>query len=114
MGHRVALDAGGEAELKRRCLETLSHLNCPPDAVRFDRLWEPSPVPEPAPPAPLPYRPASIGPIANDIQRSAPELPSASITPGSTMPVNSSAPTSPAYTQTLTPTASPRSHKRRP
>jgi hypothetical protein len=51
MGHRVALEQGGEAELKRRCLETLSHLDYPPDHVRFDRLWEPAPAapdPEPA------------------------------------------------------------------
>jgi hypothetical protein len=87
MGHRVALDAGGEAELKRRCLETLSHLNCPPDAVRFDRLWEPAPSAEPAPD---PEPPPSL---------------------------NSSAPTpAVAALPTVTPstaTPSPRSHKRR-
>ncbi len=49
MGHRVALEQGGEEELKRRCLETLSHLNYPPDHVRFDRLWEPAPAAESAP-----------------------------------------------------------------
>ena len=53
MGHRVALELGGEAELKRRCLETLSRLDFPPDQVRFDRLWESLPAVEPEPPAPL-------------------------------------------------------------
>ena len=35
MGHRVALEQGGHAELKRRCFEQLSHLKLPPDEVRF-------------------------------------------------------------------------------
>jgi len=35
LGHRVALDNGGVAELKARCLETLSRLREPPDEIRF-------------------------------------------------------------------------------
>jgi hypothetical protein len=35
MGHRVAENHGGVNELKRRCLETLSRLNEPPDEIRF-------------------------------------------------------------------------------
>jgi hypothetical protein len=86
MGHRVALDAGGEAELKRRCLETLSHLNCPPDAVRFDRLWEPAPT---AGPPPAASEPEPVPALAN-----------------------SSAPTTAVATPPTAP-PSPRSHKRR-
>jgi len=47
MGHAVSLAAGGEAELKRRCLETLSRLNDPPDEVRFRRPWAVPDAPEP-------------------------------------------------------------------
>jgi len=36
LGHRVALDNGGIAELKSRCLETLSRLKNPPDEIRFE------------------------------------------------------------------------------
>ncbi len=36
LGHRVALDNGGVAELKSRCLETLSRLKDPPDEIRFE------------------------------------------------------------------------------
>lgn len=36
LGHRVRLDDGGVAELKRRCLETLSRLKDPPDEIRFE------------------------------------------------------------------------------
>jgi len=35
LGHRVALDNGGVAELKARCLETLAKLKDPPDEIRF-------------------------------------------------------------------------------
>lgn len=41
MGHRVTLDLGGEAELKRRVLATMAQLDNPPDEIRFERL-EPS------------------------------------------------------------------------
>jgi hypothetical protein len=37
MGHRVAVEQGGENELRRRCLETLSHWNTPPEEIRFLR-----------------------------------------------------------------------------
>ncbi|HEY6056235.1 MAG TPA: hypothetical protein VIU86_20055 [Gaiellaceae bacterium] len=37
MGHRVAVEQGGESELRRRCLETLSHWNTPPEEIRFLR-----------------------------------------------------------------------------
>ena len=36
LGHRVALDNGGVAELKARCLETLAKLKDPPDEIRFE------------------------------------------------------------------------------
>lgn len=39
MGHRVLHEHGGVAELKRRCLENLAHLDDPPDTVEFERLW---------------------------------------------------------------------------
>ena len=39
MGHRVPHEHGGVAELKRRCLENLAHLDDPPDSVEFERLW---------------------------------------------------------------------------
>lgn len=39
MGHRVRTDAGGVRELKRRCLESLMHLDDPPDEVVFRALW---------------------------------------------------------------------------
>lgn len=35
MGHRVKDQEGGLRELKRRCLETLTHYDCPPDEIRF-------------------------------------------------------------------------------
>ena len=35
MGHLVAETQGGAAELKRRCLETLSRYDTPPDEIRF-------------------------------------------------------------------------------
>jgi len=72
MGHRVSLEAGGEPELKRRCFESLSRLNAPPDEVLFQRLGEvrrveavdipasvaslpePTPVPELGPPDTVP------------------------------------------------------------
>lgn len=47
MGHRVADAQGGERELKRRCLETISHYDQPPDEIvftRFDSLQAGSPV----------------------------------------------------------------------
>lgn len=47
MGHRVAEAQGGERELKRRCLETISHYDQPPDEIvftRFDSLQAGSPV----------------------------------------------------------------------
>jgi hypothetical protein len=36
LGYRVALDNGGVAELKSRCLEKLSQLKDPPDEIRFE------------------------------------------------------------------------------
>jgi hypothetical protein len=39
MGHRVRTDSGGVRELKRRCLESLMHLDDPPDEVVFRALW---------------------------------------------------------------------------
>ena len=38
MGHRVALHLGGEPELRRRVLQTLSHLDSPPEQIRFERV----------------------------------------------------------------------------
>lgn len=38
MGHRVAEHQGGERELKRRCLETISHYDTPPDEIVFTRF----------------------------------------------------------------------------
>jgi hypothetical protein len=53
MGHRVADREGGLRELKRRCLETLSHYDCPPDEIRFLLLEPPHEVlPPPAEPEP--------------------------------------------------------------
>ncbi len=60
LGHRVPVDPAGAAELKRRCLETLSRLKDPPDRVWFrlpsDGTEAPEaelpphlPAPEPAP-----------------------------------------------------------------
>jgi len=37
LGHKVSLEQGGHAELKRRCLETLCRLKEPPDEIRFQR-----------------------------------------------------------------------------
>ena len=54
MGHRVAIGAGGEQELRRRCLATLAQLNDPPEAVEFQALWraaETVPDDEPEPEA---------------------------------------------------------------
>ncbi|MEY4548395.1 MAG: hypothetical protein RL685_4590 [Pseudomonadota bacterium] len=48
MGHRVADREGGDRELKRRCLETLSRYDCPPDDIRFTRTISPSQAPPPA------------------------------------------------------------------
>lgn len=50
MGHRVPTDPGGVAELKRRCLETLSRLKDPPDRVWFRLPTDMTETPE-APPA---------------------------------------------------------------
>lgn len=53
MGHRVSEPQGGERELKRRCLETISHYDSPPDEItftRFDSLQAGSPVAAPAAP----------------------------------------------------------------
>lgn len=38
MGHRVSEAQGGERELKRRCLETISHYDSPPDEISFKRF----------------------------------------------------------------------------
>lgn len=35
MGHRVSEREGGAAEIKRRCLETLSRYSSPPDEIVF-------------------------------------------------------------------------------
>lgn len=52
MGHRVTLSQGGEPELKRRCLETLSRYDHPPDEVLFRRAVIPeSAAPTLVPPA---------------------------------------------------------------
>jgi hypothetical protein len=37
LGHKVSLESGGHAELRRRCLEQLARLNEPPEEVRFTR-----------------------------------------------------------------------------
>jgi len=64
MGHRVAVDQGGENELKRRCLETLAHYSSPPDEIRFLRpgaLAEASPE--------VPGRQGPAGPHASALAR---------------------------------------------
>lgn len=38
MGHRVGEREGDERELKRRCLETISHYDAPPDEIVFTRF----------------------------------------------------------------------------
>jgi hypothetical protein len=64
MGHRVSQGEGGVSELKRRCLETLSRLNTPPDEIRFHRIALTTPPPAPAapsrPPAPPSRPPAAV------------------------------------------------------
>lgn len=71
MGHSVSLEQGGEAELRRRCFETLSRLNTPPDEVQFVRaapvtrsaLFPPPPDPPLAAPR-LPPGPPLASPAA--------------------------------------------------
>jgi hypothetical protein len=63
MGHRVSDVEGGVRELQRRCLETLSRLDLPPDEIRFVRI-------EPALEAP----PVVIPPAAEP-EAAEPELP---------------------------------------
>ena len=41
MGHRVAIERGGEAELRRRVLASLAQLDEPPDEIRFERARPP-------------------------------------------------------------------------
>ena len=53
MGHRVPVDPAGAAELKRRCLETLSRLKDPPDRVWFRLPSDATDTPE-TDPAPTP------------------------------------------------------------
>lgn len=65
MGHRVALDLGGEAELKRRVLGTMAQLDDPPNEVRFERL-------EPAAAATAaPAEPSEPEPVAEPTEGSA-------------------------------------------
>lgn len=77
MGHRVALgqDAQrGEAELRRRCFESLAHLTAPPESVAFAPVGamaiarelgpEPESAPEPEPPDAMPPRHPSSPPSA--------------------------------------------------
>jgi hypothetical protein len=58
MGHKVSLESGGHAELRRRCLEQLARLNEPPDEIRFERESAPEagsarPALVPPPPDPV-------------------------------------------------------------
>lgn len=68
MGHRVSEREGGERELKRRCLETISHYDAPPDEIvftRFENLQAGAPVAAPALPRatePEPMPAAARGP----------------------------------------------------
>lgn len=68
MGHRVGEREGGERELKRRCLETISHYDAPPDEIlftRFESLQAGSPDAAPAAPRatdPAPFPAPARGP----------------------------------------------------
>jgi hypothetical protein len=73
MGHRVAVEQGGENELKRRCLETLAHYSSPPDQICFLR---PGASAEASPE--VPGRQGPAGPHASALARAvqaAPEAP---------------------------------------
>jgi hypothetical protein len=80
MGHKVSLEAGGYAELRRRCLEQIARLNEPPEEVRFAReaaaaagkqepgsarpaLVPPPPDPDALPEASPPAHPAAPAPL---------------------------------------------------
>lgn len=71
MGHRVPIDQGGEAVLKRRCLETLALRNDPPDEIRFVREREASdraqPRTEPATPAAIAAQARGTAPEAAQV-----------------------------------------------
>lgn len=74
LGHRVPVDPAGAAELKRRCLETLSRLKDPPDRVWFRLPSDGTEAPEvEPPPAPGLARalPRSPAPAAEPARQSA-------------------------------------------
>lgn len=48
LGHRVPVDLGGVAELKRRCLETLCRLKDPPDRIWFRLPADATESPDPS------------------------------------------------------------------
>jgi len=62
LGHRVPLAHGGEPELRRRCLETLSRYKEPPSQIWFQRAGTdaaaPSPLQRDDAPAVTPSTPA--------------------------------------------------------
>jgi hypothetical protein len=95
-GHRVALHLGGEPELKRRVLATISQLDDPPDEIRFQRL------------GPRASEPPLVALVARDVEQLSRETAPALV--AQTAAANSSAPTNPTP---VTATSSPRSHKRR-
>jgi hypothetical protein len=67
MGHKVSLEAGGYAELRRRCLEQIARLNEPPEEVRFAR--EPAAVPG----GPGSARPALVPPPPDPVLDALPD-----------------------------------------
>lgn len=78
MGHRVKDGEGGEPELRRRCLETLSRYDAPPDVILFTRAGESlqagSPdaalaAPRATEPVPLPLTPAKGPGVAKAKER---------------------------------------------